>query len=139
MLYRETHALPGELAEAVVDGTRKEFMETLATVPVPGRGENILEMALCMPAGAALTRYQALAAPAEGLGKIANIQALQLKDGRTLIRVDTDAGISGYGECNTPGPAARSAITAYNGAGRLPNLAPIGKDPLAIQVHFHNM
>ena len=34
---------------------------------------------------------------------------------------------------------ARSVIAAYNGAGRLPNLALIGKDPLAIQVHFHNM
>ena len=92
-----------------------------------------------MPIGAAFTPYQVLAAPAQGLTKITKIQALQLKDGRTLIRVDTDAGLSGYGECNTAGPAARSAISAYNGAGRLPNLALIGKDPLAIQVHFHNM
>src|SRR5437763_1573355 len=100
---------------------------------------NLLEMALSMPVGAVLAGYRALAAPAEGLSKITRIQALQLKDGRTLIRIDTDAGISGYGECNTPGPAARSVIAAYNGAGRLPNLALIGKDPLAIQVHFHNM
>jgi L-alanine-DL-glutamate epimerase-like enolase superfamily enzyme len=100
---------------------------------------NFLKMALGMPVGAALASYRALAAPAEGLSKVTKIQALQLKDGRTLIRVDTDAGISGYGECNTPGPAARSAIAAYNGAGRLPDLAVIGKDPLAIQVHFHNM
>ena len=74
-----------------------------------------------------------------GLTRITNIRALQLEDGRTLIRVDTDTGISGYGECNTPSPAARSVIAAYNGAGRLPNLALTGKDPLAIQVHFHNM
>ena len=80
-----------------------------------------------------------MAAPAEGLTRITNIRALQLEDGRTLIRVDTDTGISGYGECNTPSPAARSVIAAYNGAGRLPNLALTGKDPLAIQVHFHNM
>ena len=98
-----------------------------------------MKTALSMPAGAAFAHFQMLAAPAEGLSKVTKIQALQLKDGRTLIRVDTDAGISGYGECNTPGPAARSAIAAYNGAGRLPNLAVIGKDPLAIQVHFHNM
>lgn len=30
-------------------------------------------------------------------------------------------------------------IAAYNGGGRLPHLGLIGKDPLAIQVHFHNM
>ena len=34
MLYRETHVLLDELAEAVVDGTRKEFMVTLTTVPL---------------------------------------------------------------------------------------------------------
>ncbi len=34
MLYRETHVLLDELAEAVVDGTRREFMETLTTVPL---------------------------------------------------------------------------------------------------------
>ena len=34
MLYREAHVLLDELAEAVVDGTRKEYMETLAIVPL---------------------------------------------------------------------------------------------------------
>src|SRR6478736_3763397 len=34
VLYRETHVLLDELAEAVVDGTRKAFMETLSTVPL---------------------------------------------------------------------------------------------------------
>jgi L-alanine-DL-glutamate epimerase-like enolase superfamily enzyme len=100
---------------------------------------NFLETALSLPFGAVFAPYRALAASAEGLSKITGIQALQLKDGRTLIRIDTDAGLSGYGECNTAGPAARSVIAANNGAGRLPNLALIGKDPLAIQVHFHNM
>ncbi|MEO8301813.1 MAG: mandelate racemase/muconate lactonizing enzyme family protein, partial [Rhizomicrobium sp.] len=55
------------------------------------------------------------------------------------IRIDTDAGISGYGECGTDGNTARAVIAAYNGGGRLPHLGLIGKDPLAIQVHFHNM
>jgi DNA replication protein DnaC len=32
--YRETHVLLEDLAEAVIDGTRKEFMESLATVPL---------------------------------------------------------------------------------------------------------
>jgi DNA replication protein DnaC len=34
VLYRETHVLLDELADAVVDGTRKEYMESLATVPL---------------------------------------------------------------------------------------------------------
>jgi DNA replication protein DnaC len=34
VLYRETHILLDELADAVADGSRKEFMESLATVPL---------------------------------------------------------------------------------------------------------
>src|SRR5438046_1082465 len=34
VLYRETHVLLDELADAVVDGTRKVFMEMLTTVPL---------------------------------------------------------------------------------------------------------
>jgi DNA replication protein DnaC len=34
VLYREAHVLLDELTEAVVDGTRREFMETLTTVPL---------------------------------------------------------------------------------------------------------
>jgi DNA replication protein DnaC len=34
VLYRETHVLLDDLAEAVVDRTRKEFMESLTTVPL---------------------------------------------------------------------------------------------------------
>ena len=34
MLYRETHILLEELAEAVIDGTRKQYMESITTVPL---------------------------------------------------------------------------------------------------------
>ena len=34
VLYRETHVLLDELAEVVTDGTRKQFMESLTTVPL---------------------------------------------------------------------------------------------------------
>jgi DNA replication protein DnaC len=34
VLYRETHILLDELSDAVADGSRKEFMESLATVPL---------------------------------------------------------------------------------------------------------
>jgi hypothetical protein len=33
-MYRETHVLLDDLAEAVAEGTRKEFMESLTTVPL---------------------------------------------------------------------------------------------------------
>ena len=34
VLYRETHTLLGDIAEAAIDGTRKEHMELLSTVPL---------------------------------------------------------------------------------------------------------
>jgi DNA replication protein DnaC len=35
VLYRETHILLEELAEAVIDGTRKQYVESISTVPLP--------------------------------------------------------------------------------------------------------
>lgn len=89
-------------------------------------------------AAAPFAHYEALAAPARQQVKITAIKALQLKQRGTLIRVETDAGISGYGECAGSGAAARSAIAGLEGP-RLPHLGLIGKDPLGIQVLFHNM
>ena len=34
VLYRETHTLLDEIAEATIDGSRKQHMELLATVPL---------------------------------------------------------------------------------------------------------
>jgi DNA replication protein DnaC len=34
VLYRETHVLLEELAESVLDGTRKQYMESITTVPL---------------------------------------------------------------------------------------------------------
>jgi DNA replication protein DnaC len=34
VIYRETHVLLEDLAEAVAEGTRKQFMESVATVPL---------------------------------------------------------------------------------------------------------
>ena len=98
-----------------------------------------LKAALAMPAGATFSHLEAAAAAVLGLTRITAVKAMQLKEGRTLIRIDTDAGIAGYGECAGPGAVARAAIAELNGGGRLPHLGLIGKDPLAIQVHFHNM
>ena len=34
VLYRETHVLLDELADAIIDGTRKQYMESLTAVPL---------------------------------------------------------------------------------------------------------
>ncbi len=85
-----------------------------------------------------MVAFDDYADPVRKLVKITAIKALQPRQGATLIRVDTDAGISGFGPCNESGPLARSVINQLQN-GRLPHLGLIGKDPLAIQVHFHNM
>jgi galactonate dehydratase len=70
--------------------------------------------------------------------KITAIKALQPQRGATLIKVETDAGVAGYGPCHGSGPFVRAVIAGLEGP-RLPHLGLIGKDPLAIEVHFHNM
>ena len=59
-----------------------------------------------------------------GQAAITAIRAMRLDDGFCLVRVDTDAGISGYGECgNLDGDFVRAAIhTHAAGGGRLPPL-----------------
>lgn len=58
MIYRETHTLLEEIAEANIDGKRKEHMELLATVPLliiddsamrklaPSAAEELLEIVM---------------------------------------------------------------------------------------------
>lgn len=71
--------------------------------------------------------------------KITAVKALQLKNGQTLVRVETDGGIHGYGPCHgVTGQFIREAVAGLEGP-RNPHLGLIGKDPLAIDVHFHNM
>ncbi|NKB69002.1 MAG: hypothetical protein GKR89_18190 [Candidatus Latescibacteria bacterium] len=69
--------------------------------------------------------------------KITAIKAMQVRR-RTWIKIETDAGSVGYGPCGGSGVFARDAIRGLH-EGRLPHLGLVGKDPLAIQVHFHNM
>ncbi len=98
----------------------------------------MLQAALAVPAASFLKHLEALAAPEQDRIKITAIKAMQPRQGATMIRIDTDAGISGFGPCNASGPLARAVIEGLEG-GRLPHLGLIGKDPLAIQVHFHNL
>jgi L-alanine-DL-glutamate epimerase-like enolase superfamily enzyme len=76
-----------------------------------------------------------------GQAVITAIKALRLDSGFCLIRIDTDAGISGYGECgDLDGDLVRASILTHaEGGARLPHLQLIGKDPLDIGVHHHNL
>ena len=93
---------------------------------------NVLRMALALPAGGWMARYEAMAAPARGAIKITSVKALQLDfqgDG-CLVRIETDAGITGYGETGVDARMARA---------RIPQLRLIGADPLSIERHFQSM
>ena len=71
-----------------------------------------LRTALALPAGAWLDRYTALAAPLRNKVKITAVKAMAIRDiaGNCLIRIDTDAGLTGYGEAGATGPMARARI-----------------------------
>jgi galactonate dehydratase len=93
---------------------------------------DFFKAALLLPAGAYLAKFQALAAPLHGAVKITTIKAVQLDfegDG-CLVRIETDAGITGYGETGVDAKTARALI---------PRLRLVGADPLAIERHFQAM
>lgn len=69
---------------------------------------------------------------------ITAIHAMQPAEGPTIVRVDCDAGVSGYGASFASGAGMREAIAALHN-GRLPHLDLVGKPALAIDVHHHNM
>ena len=72
---------------------------------------------------------------------ITDIRAMRLESGFCLVRIDTDAGVSGYGEVgDLDGDLVRAAVLTHaKGGARLPHLQLVGKDPLDIGVHHHNM
>jgi L-alanine-DL-glutamate epimerase-like enolase superfamily enzyme len=95
---------------------------------------HFMRLAVALPAAGALCNLKALAAPLAGKVKITGIKAMGLNHiaGNCLIRIDTDSGLVGYGEAGATGPMARARIETMK-----PLL--IGKDPLAIEVHFQRM
>ena len=100
------------------------------------RRRSWMKMALALPAGEWMARYEALAAPARKMVKIRAIKAMQVKhtQGNCLIKIETDQGLVGYGEAGATGPMARARIQQITSAGML-----LGQDPLAIERHFHEM
>src|SRR6516225_5192438 len=90
---------------------------------------------MALPAGPWLTTYRAWAAPLEKTVKITAIKALQLDnvgDG-CLIRVETDAGVVGYGEAGCTAKMARARIE------QMKQRIWMGQDPLAIEHMFYLM
>lgn len=81
-----------------------------------------------------MTRYTALAQPHQGKVKITAVKAMQVQNiaGNCLIKIETDAGITGYGEAGATGPMARARIDTMK------HLL-VGQDPLAIEKHFLEM
>jgi galactonate dehydratase len=95
---------------------------------------DLLRMAVALPAAGLFARYKVMAAPSVNRVKITNVCAMAIKNiaGNCLTRIDTDSGVTGYGEAGATGPMARARIETMKSL-------LIGKDPLTIEVHFHNM
>ena len=95
---------------------------------------DFIRLAVALPSAGLFARYRALAAPDLHRVKITDVRAMAIQNiaGNCLVRIDTDSGLVGYGEAGATGPMARARIATMR------NLL-VGKDPLTIEVHFHNM
>jgi galactonate dehydratase len=91
-------------------------------------------MAVALPTAGLFAGYRAMAAANVNRVKITDVRAMAIRNiaGNCLIRIDTDSGLTGYGEAGATGPMARARIESMK-------TLLIGKDPLQIEVHFHNM
>ena len=84
---------------------------------------DLIRLAVALPTAGLFNRYRALAAPALNRVKITGIRAMAIQNiaGNCLIRIDTDAGITGYGEAGATGPMqfmpATFALYAADGDG----------------------
>ena len=92
-----------------------------------------LRSALSLPALGLFPALDRLTAADRGKVKITDIKTKPVSRlGHTLIRIDTDAGVSGFGESGVNGDMARAWLGRYK-----PLL--VGQDPLAIERHFHRI
>jgi galactonate dehydratase len=97
---------------------------------------NFLGKLIAIPAGVWMTNYYASSASAANQVKITAIKAMQLdfqSDG-CLIKVETDAGVTGYGEAGVNAKIARAHLEHII---KVTNI--IGGDPLSIERHYFNM
>jgi galactonate dehydratase len=95
---------------------------------------DLLRLAVALPAGSLFSRLNLYGQAHKGKVKITDVKAMALRSiaGNCLIRIDTDAGLTGYGEAGSTGPMARARLETMR---RL----LVGRDPLNIEVHFHNL
>ena len=95
---------------------------------------DFVRLAAALPAGATFTALRSHAAAHAGKVKITAVKAMQISDiaNNCLIKIETDAGLTGYGEAGASGPMARARIETMK-------RFLIGQDPLAIEKHFHEM
>src|SRR5438445_10366355 len=93
-----------------------------------------MRLAVMLLMSASVSRVRLLAQDQAKKTKITGISAMALNNiaGNSLIRVDTDSGLTGYGEAGATGPMARARIETIK-----PLL--LGKDPLELEVHFQQM
>src|ERR1700730_15745672 len=93
-----------------------------------------IRLAVMLPVSAGLAHFRLLAETQAKKIKITGISAMALNNiaENSLIRVDTDSGLTGYGEAGATGPMARARIQTIK-----PLL--VGKDPLEIEAHFQQM
>src|SRR3979490_2750290 len=93
----------------------------------------MFRLAVALPITGVFTRFNPLVAAQRNKAKITDIKAMQINRiaGNCLIKIETDAGIVGYGEAGMTGPMARARIATMK-----PLL--IGQDPVAIEGHFQN-
>ncbi|HOL72185.1 MAG TPA: mandelate racemase/muconate lactonizing enzyme family protein [Bryobacteraceae bacterium] len=88
---------------------------------------------LAMPAAGLFATFERMTAADRGKVRITDIKMKPISGvGHTLIRIDTDAGISGYGESGVTGSMMKAWLERYK-----PLL--LKQDPLAIQYHWFRM
>jgi L-alanine-DL-glutamate epimerase-like enolase superfamily enzyme len=81
-----------------------------------------------------MTAIDEYAAGECGRVRITGLKAMELRNstGQSLVRVDTDAGLSGFGEAGVAGPACRTNLQWLESV-------LIGADPLNIDKLYHQM
>jgi len=97
------------------------------------RRRDFVRTALALPAAGAFARLDKLTAADRGKVRITDIKMKGLSGvGHTMVRIDTDAGVSGFGESGVTQSMMKAWMEIYR-----PLL--LKQDPLAIQYHWHRM
>ncbi|MFC1541094.1 mandelate racemase/muconate lactonizing enzyme family protein [Candidatus Latescibacterota bacterium] len=97
------------------------------------RRRNFIRTAVSLPLIGLFSQYETLTAAESGKARITGIRLKPVSRlSHTIVCIDTDTGISGYGESGVSGPMMVAWRERY---------APVlmKRDPISIQRHFHRM